>query len=128
MKKLHNNQPEKLQTHVLRELSHTQFLLLCMCMRVDVIPRAFHSQHGFSHIVFVWRQSRYVRCDWETILVRLRPRESTWLDMLLAVESGCFVRTRPECVRRKDGVNTPTGGGGRPAPQTSLTNCWQPRI
>lgn len=37
----------------------------------------------------------YVRCDWETILVRLRPRESTWLDMLLAVDSGCLVRTRP---------------------------------
>lgn len=34
-------------------------------------------------------------CDWETILVRLRPRESTWLDMLLAADSGCLVRTRP---------------------------------
>lgn len=51
----------------------------------------------------------YIRCDWETILVRLRPRESTWLDMLLAVDKGCLVRTRPVCKRReKYGINTET--------------------
>lgn len=38
---------------------------------------------------------RHLRWDWETSLVRLRPRESLWLDILLGVDKGCLVRTRP---------------------------------
>lgn len=34
--------------------------------------------------------------------MRLRPRESTWLDTLLAVDKGCLVRTRPVCMRRDE--------------------------
>lgn len=43
---------------------------------------------------------QYLRCDWETILVRLRPLESTWLDMLVGVDRGCLVRTRPRFIQR----------------------------
>lgn len=53
---------------------------------------------------FGWR---CLRCDWETILVRLRPRESTWLDTLVAADSGCLVRTRP------DGQGERERGGGQ---------------
>ena len=57
--------------------------------------------------VSVGGREGYIRCDWETILVRLRPRESTWLDTLLAVDKGCLVRTRPVCVQsNKYGKNT----------------------
>lgn len=62
-------------------------------------PRMFQSQLGLSHAVCSVGVG-YIRCDWETILVRLRPRESTWLDTLLAVDKGCLVRTRPVCMRR----------------------------
>lgn len=34
--------------------------------------------------------------------MRLRPRESTWLDTLLAVDKGCLVRTRPVCMRKRE--------------------------
>lgn len=39
----------------------------------------------------------YLRCDWETTLLRLRPLESTWLlpAVLGSVERVCFVRRRP---------------------------------
>lgn len=58
-------------------------------------PRMSHSQLGSSHVLCQRGGSGYIRCDWETILVRLRPRESTWLETLLAVDRGCLVRTRP---------------------------------
>lgn len=36
--------------------------------------------------------------------MRLRPRESTWLDMLLlAADSGCLVRTRPDWQGEREG-------------------------
>lgn len=61
-------------------------------------------------------------------MVRLRPRESTWLDMLLAVERGCFVRTRPACVRREDSKKKMTRNHTRALHRHKVTNCLQPRI
>lgn len=61
-----------------------------------------HSYLRLSHVVCSKGggcEGGYIRCDWETILVRLRPRESTWLDTLLAVDRTCLVRTRPACVQ-----------------------------
>lgn len=67
--------------------SHTTLLLwICVCNLVSGLDNQYVSG---------WRDIGYIRWDWETILVRLRPRESTWLDTLLAVDKGCLVRTRP---------------------------------
>lgn len=60
------------------------------------------TQPGSNPRLFAWikkkqkkQKKQDLRWDWETILVRLRPRESTWLETLLAVVKGCLVRTRP---------------------------------
>lgn len=91
-------EPEKLQTHAPTS-SHTHRLFCCVCIYVRGLdpPECFTHSRGFKSCCVFRREGRcwYVRCDWETILVRLRPLESTWLDMLLAVDKGCLVRTRP---------------------------------
>lgn len=135
----HRGGNRKSQLHNILRLqsahTNTVYVAVYVTCKQTWYPECCTCSWGFESCacVFVGRErGRCLRCDWETILVRLRPRESTWLDMLLAVDRGCLVRTRPVLQGKKQqemaskcrGTNTVIHYFAAKWSREATEHCW----